>query len=332
MPATGSPPPTPNPDDASRILTEVMGEHVEYIERFTTGLAHYVYDARLSDQRCFVVRLTPPAQAGEFAGALYWYERLKPLGIPLPELLYEDVGGTQHGVPVMIMERLSGTDLGHVYSSLSDGQKRRLSAWVIDLQRRTAKLPQGPGFGYALSYDDPALLPTWGDVLLGSLERSRSRIESVGVVDVEVVERVATRLDQFDAYLSRIEPIPFLHDTTTKNVIIDAGEPTGIVDVDSICFGDPLFTPALTRMALLAHGHDTAYVNHWERHLSLTPDQRRASLLYTAIHCVAFLSELGQSFNADAAPPVDPTYRRHLRAVLKSLVEATGEERATFAK
>ena len=120
-----------------------------------------------------------------------------------------------------------------------------------------------------------------------------------GVVDAEIDERVRARLGCFDGYLNRIEPVPFLHDTTTKNVIIDGGRPTGIVDVDTICFGDPLFTLSLTRMALLAHGNDTDYIDHWERHLNLTPEQHRASLLYTAIHCVAFLSELGQPFNSD---------------------------------
>jgi aminoglycoside phosphotransferase (APT) family kinase protein len=304
-----------------------MGGDVEFIERFTTGLAHYVYDARLGDGRCFVVRLTRPEQSEDFAGALYWYERLKPLGVPLPELFYEDVKGTRQGFPVMIMERLPGTDLGHVYSRLSDEQKRRISTWVVDLQRRTATLPPGPGFGYAHSYDDPTLLPSWRDVLLGSLERSRRRIESVGAVDVEVVERIESRLAGFDDYLRRVEPIPFLHDTTTKNVIIDLqgnGAPSGsgIVDVDSICFGDPLFTVALTRMALLAHGHDTGFVDHWERHLNLTADQHAPSMLYTAIHCAAFLSELGQPFNNEAEPPVDPEYHRHLLAVMDGLVIA----------
>ncbi|MEZ4570184.1 MAG: phosphotransferase [Thermomicrobiales bacterium] len=311
---------SPSRDDACRILTEVIGGTIEYIQRFTTGLAHYVYDARLDDGRRFVVRLTPPEQAVEFAGALYWYERLKPLGIPLPDLFYEDVRGTRHGVPVMIMERLPGTDLGHVYDGLTDSQKREISAWVVELQKRTATLPLATGFGYALSYDDPELLPTWQDVLLGSLDRSRRYIESAGVVDVEVVDRVASRLDDFGGYLSQIEPVPFLHDTTTKNVIIGDGDPTGIVDVDSLCFGDPLWTLSLTRMALLAHGHDTAYIDHWEHHLDLTAEQHRASLLYTAIHCTAFLSELGQAFNNESAPPVDADYRWHLLMVLDRLI------------
>lgn len=301
-----------------------MGGHVAYIERFTTGLAHFVYDTRLADGRQFVVRLTRPEQASEFAGALYWYERLKPLGIPLPELFYEDVGGTRHGFPVMILERLAGTDLWHVYDRLSDKQKREISAWVVELQRRTATLPHATGFGYANSYDDPALLPTWRDVLLGSLTRSRRRIESAAVVDVAVVDRVASRLTGFDLYLSRIEPVPFLHDTTTKNVIIDAtGTPAGIVDIDSLCFGDPLWTVALTRMALLAHRFDTTYIDHWERHLDLTPTQHRVSLLYTALHCTAFLSELGQPFNNETAPPVDAAYHQHLLEILNGVLLAS---------
>ena len=313
---------SPDQDVARRIVEEVIGGAIAHIARFTTGLAHFVYDVRLSDGRRLVVRLTRPEQAGEFTGARYWYERLRPLGIPLPELLYEDVWGTRHGFPIMLLERLPGTDLGHVYAGLSDEQKRRISAWVAELQRRTATLPPGPGFGYAMSYGDPDLLPTWRAVILGSLERSRRRIQSAGAVAVEAVERVEARLAGFEDYLSQIEPVPFLHDTTTKNVIIDeGGNPTGIVDVDSICFGDPLWTLALTRMALLAHGQDTDYVDHWERHLSLTAEQRRASLFYTAIHCAAFLSELGQPFNNETAPPVDPAYHRHLLTILDALLE-----------
>lgn len=306
----------------------MIGGQIESIERFTTGLAHFVYDARLEDGRRYAVRLTRPEQAGAFAGAIYWCERLTPLGIPLPELIYDDVRGTRHGFPVMILERLPGTDLWHIYNALSNEQKRRIAGWVVDLQLRTATLPHGAGYGYATSYDDPGLLPTWRDVLLGSLARSRSRIESAGVVDPAAVDRVAARLEDFDAYLERIEPVPFLHDTTTKNVIIDEdGTPSGIVDVDSICFGDQLWTLALTRMALLAHSLDTAYINHWARHLTLTAEQHRASLLYTAIHCAAFLSELGQPFNNETAPPVDEEYHRHLLAVLDELI--TGPTRRT---
>jgi aminoglycoside phosphotransferase (APT) family kinase protein len=299
-----------------------MGAEVQWIERFPTGLAHYVYDARLADGRRLVARLTRPEQAGDFAGAVYWHARLKPLGIPLPELLYHDVSGDRHGYPVMLMERLPGADLGDVYPSLSRRQLRSLADWLADLQHRAATLPPGPGFGYALSYGDPTLKPAWRAVLDESLEGRRRHILSAGVVDPEAVDRVHAVLDHFDDYFSSVEPICFLHDTTTKNVIIDRGAPTGIVDVDSVCFGDPLFTPALTHMALLSRGYDAYYVDAWLAALDLTARQRKAATLYTAIHCAAFLSELGQPFNADQAPTIDAAYHRHLLTTLGGLLAA----------
>ena len=44
--------------------------------------------------------------------------------------------------------------------------------------------------------------------------------------------------------LEAVPPLPFLDDLTTKNVLVDGGRLSGVVDVDVVCFGDPLATPA----------------------------------------------------------------------------------------
>ena len=47
--------------------------------------------------------------------------------------------------------------------------------------------------------------------------------------------------------IDSIPPTPFLHDATTKNVLVTAkGAFSGIVDVDDLCFGDPRYPAALT--------------------------------------------------------------------------------------
>jgi aminoglycoside phosphotransferase (APT) family kinase protein len=54
------------------------------------------------------------------------------------------------------------------------------------------------------------------------------------------------------AQLDSLPPIPFLHDTTTKNVIVTPGGTfSGIVDVDDLCFGDPRYVVALTLASTL---------------------------------------------------------------------------------
>jgi hypothetical protein len=95
---------------------------------------------------------------------------------------------------------------------------------------------------------------------------------------------------------------------------------SGIVDVDWICFGDPLFTVALTQMSLLSLRYDTDYIGYWLDELDPTPERRAALTLYTAIFAVDFLGELGQRFNRDAAPVVDAGEVDHLVAILDRLL------------
>jgi hypothetical protein len=181
-------------------------------------------------------------------------------------------------------------------------------------------LPLGPGYGFAASYNDGALHSSWLDVLTASLERSRGWIRTVGAVPERHVDRVAGLLPTFDDYFATVLPTPFLDDTTTKNVIVHEGRLSGIVDVDWLCFGDPLFTPALTNMALLSRRQETDYIEYWCGQLDLSPVQRRVLTLYTAIFCVGFLSEQGMQFNKDAPPNIDEDEIAKLLTILDDLL------------
>lgn len=309
----------PTEQDAAEIYAGVFGERVASVERFPTGLAHYVYDVRTERGRSVVVRLTRPEWRAAFVGASFWYRLLKPRGIPLPRLRYVDFGERQP-FPVMIMERLPGTDLNGVYAGLSAEQKRRLADQIVGIQRIAGALPEGPGFGFARSYDDRSLEPSWRAVLEADLARSRRRIEAANAIDPEVVERLRRHLDRSERYFDRIRPTCFLDDTTTKNVIVHDGALSGIVDVDAACFGDPLLTPALTRLALLAQGHDADYVDYWLSALAVTDEQRAIVDLYTALMCVSFLSEIGQTFNTAAPRPADPARTERLLGLFDELL------------
>ncbi len=322
----------PTKQDAWRILSEITGQTVEEIRRFPNGLAHFVFAAKLADGQRLVVRLTRPAHQIDFAGAVYWSERLRPLGVPLPTILHAELDYHVHGFPILLLEHLQGIDLGDCYASLTDDQKRDIARRIVDIQRRAATLPLGKGFGYAHAPDSPGLHPTWRAVLDASLQRSREWIRDAGVMGEEVVDRVAVEVDQFTAYLDDVRPTCFLHDTTTKNVLVHEGRLTGIVDVDSVCYGDPLWVLSLTNMAMYSMQADRVYVDAWTAALRLTTEKRRVLALYTAIHCVAFLGEIGQRFNKDAAPPVDHAYRKRLESVMETLLGEVREANGRLTK
>ena len=195
---------------------------------------------------------------------------------------------------------------------------------VLQIQNWNFSAWAGPGYGYAVSYDDPGLLPTWADVIEQSLTRSQQRIARLGRVSVTYVDCVRALLPRFSDYIARIPPTAFLDDTTTKNVLINEGRLSGIVDVDYVCFGDPLFTVALTRMALVSMGADLEYTDAWCAALALDAHQRAALTLYTCVFCVDFLSEVGHIGNQNTATATDDQRITQLRTVFERLMRAMG--------
>ncbi len=63
----------PTKHDAEALATFFMSTPVTTVDRFGTGLAHYVYDVVMQDQQRVVVRMALPNTAS-LDGAVYWSE------------------------------------------------------------------------------------------------------------------------------------------------------------------------------------------------------------------------------------------------------------------
>lgn len=283
----------PTEDYAAAVVRDVIRQEPKSIRRFPMGIAHWVYDVRLRDGSSIVVRMGTSEQREDFVGALHWSKKLRPLGVPLPDLIAH---GEHEGHPYLVLERLEGEDLGVVYGSLSSAERRSIAEEVLRVQRIVGTLPDGSGYGFLRLPTDRGH-ESWSDVIQHSLARSRARIESAGLMSLDAVHRVAEHAGRLQPYFSDVPPRPFLDDTTTKNVLVHAGRLSGIVDVDQLCFGDPLFTVGLTRAALLGSGEDPEYADRWCEALDLSEEQRQVMHFYTALFCVDLMSEFGQHFS-----------------------------------
>lgn len=234
--------------------------------------------------------------------------------------MHSDLSLTRYAFPVIVLDRLPGDDLGIVYDRLGRDELRGLAERLVRIQATVTALPPGRGYVYATSYDGEFPYASWGDVIAASIARSRSRIRAAGVVNEDVVDAVEAAVERFAGYFARTAPVPFLHDITTKNVIVHEGRLSGIVDVDDLCFGDPLLLLGLIRMALLAHGLDPFHFEQWLDIMRPDAEQTAAIDLYTALCCIDFMSELGQRFNRAAPGTVDAAYLARLRMILAQLL------------
>ncbi len=313
----------PNEQDAARIVQQVLNENVLSINRFPTGACHFVYDVVTEKGRNVVARISWPQNRHFLAGAVYWYGFLKPKGLPLPTIISHDLEAVLSPFPSMVLERLAGEDLGVVYPQLSRDQKKVLADEITRVQDVTGSLPLGKGFGFVEGYESNSFHRTWTDFLFSLLERSRSRIQAVGIMDVRQVDRVAKKLDNYSSYFAQIAPRCFLDDITTRNVIVDEGKLSGIVDVDFVCFGDKLLATALTQMSLINMRADLDYIDYWCEAASVTEQQREVLVFYTALFCVDFMGELGQRFNKDRPESINTERVGWLNDALDKMLDTT---------
>ena len=216
------------------------------------------------------------------------------MGVRLPRLLAYDVDTP---LPWLALERLPGDDLGLVIKTLSKAQQAIIAREVAHAQQVVARTPSSGRYGYAVQAAE-APYESWLAVVKASYSRSRQRIGQAGLYDIAVADRLREMISAKQSQLAEITATPFLHDTTTKNVIVGpSGAFSGIVDVDDLCFGDPRFPVALTWASLLASGDDLDYVVAWMEAIHGKADC--VFRLYIALFLLDFMSEHGQSFNGN---------------------------------
>jgi aminoglycoside phosphotransferase len=309
----------PSRQDAAIVVRSRLGLEPAEVRRFLTGLCHYVYSVTASDRQKFVVRIATTSTKRLLAGGIYWNELLRPMGVPLPRILAANLEPSEIRFPFVVLEQLPGSDLYQIYQTLTSPEKLEIVSEVVRIREKVSVLPEAHGFGFAYSYSESPGYRSWKAAVLGILERAQKRMSHSGHPGVAYVPRARQALGRYETYFAGVRPVPFLDDTTTKNVLVDQGRFTGVVDVDQLCFGDSLLTLGLTKMALHANASDVDYVEHWMNLLGLNNELRQVVDAYTLLFCVDFMSELGQRFNKEEQPEIDVQKLTRLESVFETL-------------
>jgi aminoglycoside phosphotransferase (APT) family kinase protein len=221
----------------------------------------------------------PPlvAKTSDRVGAFEYTEsnlrQLKNLGVPVPKL----VGTASDGViSVLVLEWIPGQDLAYALPSMTAVQRRTLAGQIVEIQRQVARLPVGAGFGWT-PIDKPGEFSSWRDVVYRDLHGLSHRF----VTEIEPLFAV------LEADLKDLPAVPFLDDLTVKNVIIDEGRLQGVVDLDHICYGDPLYWLALAETTVMLDVGDVA-MDYCDELRRLWPTCPRLNL-YEAMFAATFL-------------------------------------------
>ena len=279
-------------DIAIKITKNEYGLNPLEIKRFTNGYCHSVYYVKIENNE-FVIRITGKEEKEYYLGSIKWLTELDSLGIPAPKLLKY---GKYDDILFSIITHIKGKDLGEVYQSLNDNQKKDIVKELSIIQNKIKNIESMGLYGYPYSENNQSFV-TWIDYLKSLIKRSNDRIKQNGIFNIEICNKVIEILNAQKEYFDEIKPIAFLDDITTKNVLVNEDTFSGIVDIDEICFGDSLLVIGLTNMALISMGMDTNYIEYWLEEINANTEQRKVVLFYTLLFCLDFMGEQGMRFN-----------------------------------
>lgn len=279
-----------NESIVNEICLKSFNEYPSRIKFFEIGYGNYVYKICFGEET-FVLRINNDKHA--YKDTIYWLNRLQPLNLPIPAIIDN---GKYNEFSYLVLSYIHGDDLGNIYLNLSDEEKRDIARNIVNIQNKVSTLPKNSGYGDLTSYNDKSYKKTWKEVILEHLNRSRLRIKENNIFDYRKVDSVEVLLENYNDYFNVIEPIPFLDDLSSKNVLIYCGKLSGIIDIDWMCFGDKLYYVALTNMALISLGYDTKYVEYIMNEMNSLEIERKILKLYTLVFCLDFMGEKGMKF------------------------------------
>ena len=134
--------------------------------------------------------------------------------------------------------------------------------------------------------------------------RAQELISKNGFFDISKVEEVRNIQKELQPYISSINPIPYLDDISTKNLLIENGHVSGVIDIDWMGLGDNITFVAMTKVALLNMNLDTKYIDYLLEEMHLNNEQSRAFIFYCLLFCVDFMGERGTQY-LDKVVPVN---------------------------
>ncbi len=277
----------PEHRQALDLARQILGEEPLSAIREPLGRSgNGVFTLALANGHAAILRVSPRPQT--FASTPQNFAILRQLGFPVPAVLAHGI--IPSGGSYILLERLPGRDIVDELPGLSRAQTTQIAADVVKFARRLAQYKPGTGFGWA-AIGRGGKLPHWTCVFGDNSGSACDEIPPPPARSARLIQARAT----LENYFTRVTPLCFLDDLTIRNLLISSGRISGIIDVDFVCYGDPLLAVGTTLAEIvrdvgepgLFYGEDL--VRLWQP----DPDQQRAIKFYAALFASGFLNGAG---------------------------------------
>jgi aminoglycoside phosphotransferase (APT) family kinase protein len=287
-------------------------------QRLITGRKNFVVAITTANNE-FVIRMTTKERKSTYEAAIYWQDKLLPLGVPLAKFIAIDLEDQYSPYPTLIMQRASGDDLCNVYKDLSAVTKQRLAQQIVNIHKKTEALALGSQYGFATSYEHGDKYKSWYEFLLARIDLCQPSLNKTTIFSQDTISKILAVANNLQADLQAVAAKPFMWDTSERNVMIDHDKISAIIDVDNMCFGDPLFVLGLTYVALESLGFDTVYPDAWAALLNLDHSAQLRLQFYRLFYTLWSMRSYANVVADNRAP--DNVNAEHLNKMFNSALK-----------
>lgn len=301
------------------IVEREFGERPEHVRRMTAGSANEVYAVRVAD-RDLIVRLNEDPDC--MRGAERHIALFRSLGISVPQIVAADASKLLVPYAYQVQTKLDGCDLEEVIKSLSEAQLKAIACEIAAISRKLRPLPTNGRFGW-FGGAKQAAFPTWLDLLHDMRTQIAKRSRSTGAISDRHLLTFDALLDRHSGYFAQVRSTFYFDDMSSKNVIIHDGAFVGLVDLDTVAFGDPLEGVGRIEASWFGTSYGRIYANAVMDELELCPEERSMVSVYAILNRIGWLSEHGIKRNGNTSSVVDrDAVSRDEQVINRMLAEA----------
>lgn len=290
-------------ENHNEIITEVikskLNESVVDIERMKIGMMNEVYVVT-TPSRKVVFRMNKNKSA--MLGVDKNIALFNSLDINVPTIITSDYSQETYPFNYQVLSYIEGKDLGAVIGSLSDSELKSIANEVVSIFKKLTAIPTNGKFGW-VEGNDSKLKDTWAEVIRG--DKIEERNKKTGVVGDELVQKEKDLYQKYLPYFSTVKSTLYYDDITSKNILINNGKFSGLVDLDCVMQGDPLETVGAIKTSWYGTHYGEVYTKAIEDGLGLSVEQKKIVTVYALFNQILWLSEKGIKFNANTSEEIN---------------------------
>jgi aminoglycoside phosphotransferase (APT) family kinase protein len=282
----------------SIIIKETKQEPIE-IKRMVIGICNEVYSVIIPSKKV-VVRMN--TEAKQLNGTERNIKLLSSLGIKVPEVIASDYSKSDCPMAYQVLSFIDGQDLGQVIESMTDEQLIDLAKEIANIFNKLATIPTNGRFGW-VGADESGLVDSWAEIM--KQDKIEERNNQTGIVGNELVAKEKELFEKYKPYFNSVKSTLYYDDISSKNVMIHDGKFAGLIDLDTVIYGDPLEAVGAIKTCWYGTHHGEVYTNAVERELGLNEEQKNIVTVYALFNRILWLSEKGVKFNENTSTDID---------------------------